>query len=97
MLSDVEKLVDLIEDKKQKWIDTSKQIWGYAETRFTEHQSAKLLTSVLEEEGFSVERGIADMPTAFVASFGSGKPVVAILGEYDALSGLSQEGWKGYA
>ncbi|MGX9134744.1 M20 family metallopeptidase [Rummeliibacillus sp. JY-2-4R] len=92
MLSDVEKLVDLIEDKKQKWIDTSKEIWEYAETRFTEHKSAKLLTSVLEEEGFLVERGIAEMPTAFVASFGSGKPVVAILGEYDALSGLSQEG-----
>ena len=48
--------------------------------------------NTLEEEGFTVERGVVDMPTAFIASYGSGQPVVAILGEYDALSNLSQQG-----
>src|SRR3954467_3082488 len=91
-MKDIQEIVNLIEQKRDKWIDISKQIWSFAETRFTEHRSSELLVNTLEEEGFTVERGVADMPTAFIASYGSGQPVVAILGEYDALSNLSQQG-----
>ncbi|RNB89769.1 amidohydrolase [Brevibacillus fluminis] len=90
-MNDLQKIIQFIENKQEKLIRISDQIWGYAETRFEETQSAALLCQALEEEGFAVEKGIANMPTAFVASYGSGSPVVAILGEYDALSGLSQE------
>ncbi|HEX5565013.1 MAG TPA: M20 family metallopeptidase [Sporosarcina sp.] len=91
-MTDLQKIVQLVEEKKEKWVDVSRKIWGFAETRFEEVQSAALLCEVLEAEGFQVEKGLADMPTAFVGSYGSGGPVIAFLGEYDALSGLSQEG-----
>ncbi|MDP1420149.1 M20 family metallopeptidase [Peribacillus simplex] len=90
-MNDIQKIGDLIEHKRDKWIEISNQIWEYAETRFEEVHSADLLCQALESEGFSVEKGLADIPTAFVGSFGTGNPVVAILGEYDALSGLSQK------
>lgn len=90
-MSDLHKIINFIEQKKGKLIQVSDQIWELAETRFEEFRSAELLCQTLESEGFTVEQGIAGMPTAFVGSFGSGKPVVAILGEYDALSGLSQK------
>lgn len=68
-----------------------KELYEYAEPGFMEYKSADLLIKHLEENGFKVERGVAGMPTAFVASFGSGKPVMAVLAEYDALPGLSQD------
>jgi aminobenzoyl-glutamate utilization protein B len=74
-----------------RWEEISRKIWEYAETALQERQSAALLEEVLEKEGFAVTRGVAGMPTAFVASAGSGAPVVAILAEYDALPGLSQK------
>lgn len=74
-----------------QWEAVSRKIWDYAETALNEKQSAALLEDVLEKEGFSVTRGVAGMPTAFVATAGSGAPVVAILAEYDALPGLSQK------
>jgi aminobenzoyl-glutamate utilization protein B len=77
------------------FIEISDKIWEYAETRFEEIKSAELICSTLEDEGFQVDRGVAAIETAFIGSFGTGKPVVAILGEYDALSGLSQH--KGVA
>ncbi|MBA4020038.1 MAG: amidohydrolase [Pirellula sp.] len=67
-----------------------KQVWEFAEPAFQEHRSSALLAETLEKEGFTVRRGVAEMPTAFVAEFGSGKPVVGLLAEYDALPGLSQ-------
>lgn len=70
----------------------SDAIWGYAELGLQEFQSARLLADTLENEGFAVERGLAGMPTCFTASYGSGKPVIGILGEYDALPMLSQKG-----
>ncbi|OXM84068.1 amidohydrolase [Paenibacillus rigui] len=82
---------ELIEQKRDWYIDISNQIWDYAETRFEEYRSAELLCKALEQEGFAVERGVGGMQTAFIASYGSGKPVVALLGEFDALSGLSQK------
>jgi len=68
----------------------SKALWRLAEPGMLEYRSADLLTEVLEEAGFTVERGVASMPTAFTATYGTGKPVIGILAEYDALGGLSQ-------
>ena len=67
------------------------RIWDYAELKFDERRSAEAIASFLESEGFLVTRGIAGMETAFSASWGEGDPVIGFLGEYDALSGLSQE------
>ncbi|MEZ4847737.1 MAG: M20 family metallopeptidase [Bacteroidia bacterium] len=67
------------------------QIWEWAEVGYQETQSAGLLMKTLKDNGFSIEEGVAGMPTAFVASYGSGKPVIGILAEYDALPGVSQE------
>jgi aminobenzoyl-glutamate utilization protein B len=76
---------------KELLIDVSNKIWEFAELGLEEYKSAKLLVEVLKDHEFSVQEGVADMPTAFVATYGKGKPVIAILGEYDALPGLSQE------
>jgi aminobenzoyl-glutamate utilization protein B len=70
----------------------SDAIWSYAELGMQEFKSSKLLADTLEAEGFKVERGLAGMPTCFVASYGSGKPVIGILGEFDALPMISQQG-----
>ncbi len=66
------------------------QIWDYAEVGYKEVKSSALLQTTLRENGFTVESGVAGIPTAFVATYGSGKPVIAILAEFDALPGLSQ-------
>ncbi|MDH3650363.1 MAG: amidohydrolase [Saprospiraceae bacterium] len=66
------------------------EIWDYAELGYQELKSSKLLQDKLIEEGFSLEVGVAEIPTAFVATYGSGDPVIAILAEFDALPGLSQ-------
>lgn len=83
-------IFDIIEQKKQKLTEISDAVWGFCETRYDEFRSAELLCSVLEEEGFRVERNVGSIQTAFVGSYGSGSPVIAILGEYDALPRLSQ-------
>ncbi|MFJ7408541.1 MULTISPECIES: M20 family metallopeptidase [unclassified Lysinibacillus] len=85
-------LSKVIEEKRQKLISVSDQIWGYAETGFEEFQSAELLCNTLEEEGFTVEKGVGNIDTAFIGSYGIGKPIIAVLGEFDALTGLSQVG-----
>jgi aminobenzoyl-glutamate utilization protein B len=69
----------------------SDKIWAHAEVAFQENQSAKLLADYAEANGFTVQRGVAEIPTAFVATYGSGSPVIGILGEFDALPGLSQK------
>ena len=63
-------------------------LWDYSEIALMEAQSAEFLAAVLEQEGFTVERGVADMPTAFVATWGSGKPAIGVLAEFDALPGV---------
>jgi len=70
----------------------SDAIWSFGELGMQEFKSSKLLADTLEKEGFRVERGLAGMPTCFVASYGSGKPVIGILGEFDALPMISQQG-----
>ncbi len=67
------------------------KIWDYAEVGYKEEKSSVLLQKTLSDNGFNLKAGVAGMPTAFVASYGSGKPVIAILAEFDALPGLSQE------
>ncbi len=76
----------------EKFGRISDSIWSYAELGLQEHKSSKLLADTLEQAGFKVERGLSGMPTCFVASYGSGKPVIGILGEFDALPMISQQG-----
>ncbi len=80
-----------IDSQQARFSALSDAIWDNPETRFCENVSAELLASALEQEGFAVERGVGKIDTAFIASYGSGKPVIALLGEYDALAGLSQK------
>jgi len=91
MMDTLNAVVNVIERKKEKFIELSDKIWEVPELYFQEFQSSSYLIRALEEEGFQVERGAAGINTAFVGSFGSGKPVIAILGEFDALPGLSQK------
>jgi aminobenzoyl-glutamate utilization protein B len=79
-----------LEKTRGRWEQVSRQIWEYAETALQESHSSELLADLLGKEGFKVQRGVG-LPTAFVASAGSGSPVVAILAEYDALPELSQK------
>jgi aminobenzoyl-glutamate utilization protein B len=67
------------------------QIWDYAEVGYKEVKSSALLQQTLTDNGFTVKAGVADIPTAFVASYGSGSPVIGILAEFDALPGLAQQ------
>jgi aminobenzoyl-glutamate utilization protein B len=86
-----EALIASVEKHNANLIKISDQIWALAETAFEEHKSSKLLADYAEQQGFTVERGVAGIPTAFVATYGSGKPVISVLGEFDALPGLSQK------
>jgi len=80
-----------LDSKTDAYASAAKQIWGFAEVGYKETKSSALLQKMLSDAGFSIEAGVAGIPTAFVASAGSGKPVIAILGEYDALPGVAQE------
>ena len=82
--------INSIDQKYEEYKKTALEIWNYAEVGYKEQKSSALLQQILQSNGFTIEKGVADMPTAFVASYGSGKPVIAILAEYDALPGLSQ-------
>lgn len=80
-----------MQDNYETYKKAALQIWDYAEVGYKETKSSALLQQLLRENGFVVEAGVAEIPTAFVASYGTGKPVIAILAEYDALPGLSQD------
>ena len=80
-----------LESNSTQYADMAQTIWGLAELGYMEEQSAALLQGSLTAAGFEIETGVEGMPTAFVASYGSGQPVVGILAEYDALPGLSQD------
>ncbi len=79
-----------IDARREILIAFSDRVWSLAETGLEEKESAAALQAALEAEGFRIRSGLAGIPTAFVASYGEGSPVIALLGEYDALSGLSQ-------
>jgi aminobenzoyl-glutamate utilization protein B len=84
-------IADAIDTRCRTLTDIADAIWDHPETRFEEFWSAERLASALEAEGFTLTREAGGIPNAFIASFGSGKPVIALLGEYDALAGLSQQ------
>lgn len=84
--------LDAITEKAETFCALSDRIWEYAELSLKEFRSAEDYCSLLEELGFTVTRELCGIKTAFCGSFGSGKPVIGILGEFDALSGLSQVG-----
>ena len=79
-------------DEKKEFLDAlADAVWEAPELAFTEVRSAKLLTDALRKEGFTVREGLAGIETAFSGAYGEGRPVIGILGEFDALSGLGQE------
>ena len=83
-------LLNSIEEKTLELTSLSDKIWEAAEVAFREDKSAEYLIEYAEANGLKIERGLAGMPTAFTASYGEGKPVIGIIGEFDALPGLSQ-------
>jgi aminobenzoyl-glutamate utilization protein B len=86
-----EEAVASIEKHRAEIIELSDRVWAFAETALLETRSSKALADYAEKQGFTVERGVAGLPTAFIASYGQGRPVIGVLGEYDALPGLSQK------
>ena len=92
MTAEKQAAVAAIEKRADLVAQVADEIWSFAELSLQEEQSADLYCRVLEQEGFKVERGICNIPTAFSASYGSGRPIIGLLAEYDALSGLSQKG-----
>ena len=86
------KTIDASIKKHEKaLIKISDEIWKNAELALEEHKSSKILADYAEKNGFSLERGVAGMPTAFIATYGSGRPRIGILGEFDANAGISQK------
>lgn len=85
-------LYEIIEENAPEIIELSDKIWDFSELSMEEYKSAEYYCDLLEQEGFTVERQLCGIPTAFSGSFGSGSPRIGILGEFDALSGLSQVG-----
>jgi len=84
-------IIRSVETHEKSLVNISDEIWKLAEVAFEESQSSDLLADYAEAQGFHVERGVGEMPTAFIASYGTGSPVIGILGEFDALPGLSQK------
>ena len=84
-------IIASVEAHQDALIAISDSIWALAETAFEEHESARILADYAEAQGLKVERGVAGIPTAFVATYGSGSPVISVLGEFDALPGISQK------
>ena len=86
-----DEVIRKIEESHAEYTRISDEIWGYAEPRFQEEQSSRLQQEYLKSRGFSIRADLAGEKTAFIAEYGSGKPVIAFLGEFDALSSLEQE------
>ena len=84
-------VITFVDARFDELTDLSDRIWSYAEIAFREAKSSRDLSSFAQESGFKVTRGVGEIPTAFVAEYGSGHPVIGILGEFDALPGLSQK------
>lgn len=80
-----------LESKSEQYGNIAQEIWNLAEMGYQEEKSSALLQKTLSDAGFKINKGVAGIPTAFIAEYGSGSPIIAIMGEYDALPGLSQE------
>ncbi len=84
-------VIEFLDSRYGELSDVARQIWSWAEVGYQEKESSALLARQLRDAGFSVETGVAGIPTAFVASYGQGRPIIALLAEFDALPGLSQD------
>ena len=84
-------IINSVESHKDRLIEISDNIWEAAEPALLEFKSSKYLSDYAEENGFRVTLGVADIPTAFVAEYGSGRPIIGIMGEFDANPGISQK------
>src|SRR6516162_7762753 len=84
-------IIKHLDSLRDELVEVNQDIWTFAEVGLEEHRSAARLVGVLKKAGFRVKEGVAGMPTAFVAEYGSGRPVIGILAEYDALPELSQQ------
>ena len=87
----IKEISEEIDGRKEYYAEISNKIWEFAEPRFQEYKSSELLQHALKKEGFSVKSNLAGEETAFIAEYGSGKPIIGLLGEFDALPGLSQK------
>ena len=85
------KILKSIQENKSVYSSVAQQIWSYAEMGYQEEKSSALLQKTLKAEDFEITTGVAEIPTAFIASYGSGGPIIGVLGEFDALPGLSQK------
>ena len=88
---DTDDVMTFIDSRYESTAQLARDIWELAEVGYLEAESSALLQETLRAEGFSVEAGVAGIPTAFVASHGSGEPVIGILAEFDALPGINQD------
>jgi aminobenzoyl-glutamate utilization protein B len=88
---DAAALLARIDARQGEIAEVAGALWDYAEVGYREEKSSGLLKDRLRAEGFSMKEGVAGIPTAFVASYGSGAPVIAILAEFDALPGITQD------
>lgn len=84
-------ILNELDVQEEQYSTVAQSIWGYAELGYQEVKSSAILQKTLKNEGFNIKKGVAEIPTAFIASYGSGEPIIAFLGEYDALPGLSQQ------
>ena len=86
-----DRISELVEKQKDTYTSMADEIWGYAEPRFQEYESSRVQQEYLASRGFSIRADLAGEKTAFIAEWGSGKPILAFLGEFDALSSLQHE------
>ena len=91
LVEEKKEMLHWLEENTPRFTDMSDQIWENPEVSWEEFIAFRLQTEFLEKEGFSIARDVAEMNTAFIAEWGEGKPIVALIGEYDALPGLSQK------
>ncbi|MDH5214854.1 MAG: amidohydrolase [Gammaproteobacteria bacterium] len=89
--ADDDRILSSIDARYEDTARIARTLWEYAEVGYQETRSSELLQQILQDEGFSIEAGVAGIPTAFVASYGEGGPVIGILAEYDALPGINQD------
>src|SRR4051794_21011099 len=88
-------LTDWLEERRERFIAIADTIWQHPEVALAETKACQLQAETLERDGFTITRNVGDLPTAFMATWGSGAPVIGYLGEYDALPGLSQKNQPG--
>jgi len=90
-MSTTETILNYLNDQDEKLSYVAKEIWDHPQVALEETFASKLLSDELEAAGFTIEHGVGQLPTAFIASWGTGGPIIGLLGEYDALPGLSQD------